>query len=139
MLLSGKKLTFFFLVLAILFFSQCKTIPNNDFEYEKRSPKMVYKPNVSRLNSDRTMRLSIVKSMRRGDPATHFKYTVQNVKTGEIIKEGSFRGMSIEWHDNNSLKLTSYVGMIRLPELKTLNDSLSANDKIKSQITIIKF
>ena len=84
------------------------------------------------------MLLSIRKTIKRSDPAIYFNYKVYNTKTKEIIKQGAFRGLSIDWHDNTSLKLVPYIGMEQKPTSDNPEDALASSKNTHTQITIIK-
>ncbi|WP_062054866.1 hypothetical protein [Aquimarina longa] len=136
-MLSKKIVLIFFLILTVFSFAQCKTIEKGDKRNEKSTTHMINNStSVLKLNRDKTMELSIRKNMVLGDPAIYFEYVVYTKKTREVIKKGSFRGTDIDWYDNESLKLTSYVGIEQKPTSENPEDALLINNQ--NSITIIK-
>ncbi len=137
-----RKITIlFFLGLTIFSFAQCKTVENKSTtkKSKPRSNPIKIMGNhtlVSKLNGDKSMELQIKKSIKPGDPAFHFEYIVHNTGTKNIVKEGYFRGINVEWNDNTSLKLTPYIGMEQKPISDNPENAFLSNTKTK--IMIIK-
>lgn len=90
---------------------------------------MIHDTNILKLNRDKTMELSIKKTIKQGDPAIYFEYAVYNKETKEIIKQGTFRGVGIDWNDNTSIKLIPYVGMEQKPSSENPDDALLSNNQ----------
>ncbi|MEW7278169.1 hypothetical protein ABW636_06205 [Aquimarina sp. 2201CG1-2-11] len=140
-MIHKKRLTGFLLAFTMFSFSQCKTIKKNDANSEIMKPITPifdsYKKEISMMNSDKTLELIVSRTIKQGDPATHFFYKVRNTTTKEIIKDGHYRGSKIEWNDVTSLKLTPYIGTLYVPDPKKNDNSSLTKDKTQTQITII--
>lgn len=123
--------------MTVFSFGHCKTVKNDKSNSIKQITSIdMQEGKITVLNTEKTMELIVIKTGHKGDPATHFKYSVYDLKTKEIIKKGKFRGVAIGWNDNSSLKLTPYIGMEREPNVNDLYNTPS-KDKPKTQIIII--
>ena len=133
-----KYIILFFLNLTIFSFAQCKTTEKKTAQDTSKIAVMKPLMNESlttKLNKDKTMELHVVKKMKVGDPAFHFKYTVYEKGTKNIIKEGAFRGAAIDWNDKTSLKLVPYVGIEQKPISDNPDEILNKNTN--TQLIII--
>lgn len=130
-----RKITIvFFLGLTIFSFAQCKTAENKIEGNENANQSVMKDTTISMLNADKSMDLIVKKLMKIGDPATHYEYTVYTTSTRKVIKQGTFRGTDISWHDNSSLKLTPYIGMEQKPNSENPEDVFSSKTQIQSII-----
>ena len=63
-------------------------------------------------NSDNSLTLVYKILKNQGDPAPVFDCEIYRNSDNKKIHQGKYRGLRIEWHDNKSLKLIPYVGIV---------------------------
>tara|TARA_R110002020_G_scaffold211682_3_gene417940 strand:- start:246 stop:635 length:390 start_codon:yes stop_codon:yes gene_type:complete len=124
-------------MIAYLSLICCKSA-NNDSENEPHAIPSIYQDTTmtNSYNADKTLKLTLEKNNKKGDPASHFEYRVYSIPENKLVKEGTFRGSGIIWNDNTSLKLIPYVGMVKKQQLGNPDDI--ASDKKNNKEIIIR-
>ncbi len=138
--------TLIFLVSSCMMYSNCTS--NKGIE-QHRDSEVMDKDQVTNntssqikykkiLNEEKTMTLHVSKA-----PRTHliydFDYYVSDVKTDDILERGTYTGLDVSWHDNTSIKLVPYVGIVQKEKSINPEDSLSHGQANHNTIVKINF
>ncbi len=135
--MKGKFIVVLILI-SSFFFAKCK--PTEELSKTDQITKIkeeIFKDSEVEVNynSTKTKVLLYKLDLNINTPATKIDYIVYDFQKRKMIYKDSFAGSKIEWNDNTSLKIHSYVGIEKKP---TSNDPTKINKDGNKNFIIIQ-
>lgn len=124
-----SKILIFFIACMTILFSSCKSkkVDNNEIiNSTQKITDKIYNPNKSMV--------LILNYSKTKNPIITYNYKVIDVEAKQELKKGFFTGKKIEWLNNDTIKCTPYVGMIK----KERDQVLEKNQDQKIKYITIK-
>lgn len=112
-MMSSKKTLMILTIISSLFVF-CKTKKVDEYNVDKKDIiTSGSKKTTEKIYNNDKSKLLILEYTLNKNPIITYNYSVINAKTKEELKKGVFTGEKIEWLNNDTLKCTPYVGMIK--------------------------
>ena len=111
--MSSKKTLIILTIISSLFVF-CKTKKVDEYNVDQKDIiTSGSKKTTEKIYNNDKSKLLILEYTLNKNPIITYNYSVINAKTKEELKKGVFTGEKIEWLNNDTLKCTPYVGMIK--------------------------
>lgn len=111
--MSSKKTLIILTIISSLFVF-CKTKKVDEYNVDQKDIiTLGSKKTTEKIYNNDKSKLLILEYTLNKNPIITYNYSVINAKTKEELKKGVFTGEKIEWLNNDTLKCTPYVGMIK--------------------------
>ncbi|WP_439132056.1 hypothetical protein [Polaribacter sp.] len=123
---TKKKLLVFTIICCSFIFCKTKKVNETNMQENKLTTtnKKITTDKVYNFDKSKVL---ILKYIVDKNPIIKYNYKVIDVKTQKELKEGVFTGDKIEWLDNNTLKCTPYVGMVKKDDDRVLENTTKNN------------